>query len=63
MDYDDIIARLEEGVDWSTWEDLPNRDVLVNKLIATRQLESIHRREADKLHREQQKLNEILLAM
>ena len=63
MDYDDIIARLEEGVDWSTWEDLPNRDVLVNKLIATRQLEAIHRREADKLHREQQQLNEILLAM
>ncbi|MDR1185294.1 MAG: hypothetical protein LBK67_10945 [Coriobacteriales bacterium] len=63
MDYDDIITELEKGVDWSTWEDLPNRDVLQNKLIAMRQLEAIHRREADKLHLEQQQLSELLMAM
>jgi hypothetical protein len=63
MDYNDIITELEKGVDWSAWEDLPNRDVLQNKLIAMRQLEAIHRREADKLHLEQQQLSELLMAM
>ena len=63
MNYDDIITELEGGVDWHTWEDLPSRDVLVNKLIATRQLEAIHQREAARLHREQQQLSEFLTAM
>jgi hypothetical protein len=63
MNYDDIIAELEEGVDWSTWQDLSNKEVLQNKLVAMRQLEAIHRREADKLHLEQEQLSEFLVAM
>jgi len=63
MDYDKIASELENGVDWRTWEDMPNRDVLLNKLIATRQLEAVHQREAQRLHREQQQLSEFLAAM
>ncbi|MCL2808137.1 MAG: hypothetical protein FWD27_08330 [Coriobacteriia bacterium] len=63
MNYDKISSCLESGVEWQTWEDMPSREVLINKLIATRQLEAMYQREAKRLHREQQQLCEFLATM
>jgi hypothetical protein len=63
IDYDKLAEEFERGVNWASWEEAPEKLVLENRLIALRQLEAIHRREADKLHREQDQLGELLAVL
>jgi hypothetical protein len=63
MDYEKLIDEVEGGIDWSTWDETPTKRVLEDRMIAVRQLATLKEREALVLRREQEQLNQILLAM
>jgi len=63
MDYEKIIADVENGIDWSEWEDTPSQKVLEDRIIAIRQLQAIREQEAQVLHRKQEQLTLLLTAL
>jgi hypothetical protein len=63
MNYDELIAKLEEGVDYSTLEPMPAQEVLKSRLLAMRQLAALHEREARRLSHESEQLDNLLMAL
>jgi len=63
MDYEKIIADVENGIDWSEWEDTPSQQVLEDRIIAIRQLQAIREHEVQVLHRKQEQLALLLAAL
>lgn len=63
MNYDEIIAEYEKGVDWQNMQDAPDKLVLETRLIAMRRLEAMHEQEAQRLHRESEQIEDVLMAM
>ena len=63
MNYEEIIAEVENGIDWSEWEDTPLQQVLEDRLIAIRQLQAIREQEVLVLHRKQEQLAQLLTVL
>ena len=63
MNYDELAAEYEKGVNWTTWDDAPDKVVMENRLIALSQLAAYHEREAARIRHEREQLNALLMAM
>jgi hypothetical protein len=60
MDYDDIIAELEAGIDWTTLEDVPTREALKVKAVGLQYLKAMHEQQAEKYAAEYSQVNALL---
>jgi hypothetical protein len=60
MDYDKIAAELENNESLDKWREVPSKEMLEDRLIAMRQLQSHYERQARILGREQEELSRIL---
>ncbi|MDR1184979.1 MAG: hypothetical protein LBK67_09310 [Coriobacteriales bacterium] len=63
MDYDEVANEYEKGVDWQNWPQTNDRDVLEMRLAALRHKEAKCSQEAQKLHRESDRLAQLLMTM
>lgn len=60
MDYDKIIAELESNKPLDNWQEVSSKEMLEDRLVAMRQLQSFYERQARVLKREQEELSKIL---
>jgi hypothetical protein len=63
LNYDELAAHYEGGVDWRSWPQTNDKDVLEMRLAALRYREAECSLEAQKLHVEGERLSELLMAL
>jgi hypothetical protein len=62
MNYDEIIEELEQGVDLSTLEEVPDSVLMQERIVAMRQLAGVYEAKAQRLYHEYDQAVQLLSA-